>query len=254
VRNIETPPDAIRALCEGSGLAVGLDPIDGGGDDDLSSSVAVEGEADEQVRPRLVGVAAQHPEAVDADGSRFDDPHRAGEADVGRRADRRSGVVGVAVHLEGERVLAAEVGESGDLERVGCGAGHRVTEVGAVEPQVSPAGEPLDDDPAPSMFLAGVEFESTAKHDRSLQISAETPRDIDQRPFALVEVRVDREAAGAVVYLGRSPLAVELHGGSVPTGSGSIGPGATPPYRFAACARMPRPSENCGSRGGCRGR
>ena len=73
-------------------------------------------------------------------------------------------------------------------------------------------------------MLAGLELEPSPEHDLAAEVGAEASGHVDRRPRAVVEVGVDRDAAAPIVHRSRPPLAVELHAGSVPMGSGSIGP------------------------------
>lgn len=63
----------------------------------------------------------------------------------------------VVVEFDREGVLAAEVGELGDLEGVRCETGDGIAEVSAVKPEIGATRELLEHDPATLVALAWAE-------------------------------------------------------------------------------------------------
>ena len=121
----------------------------------------------------LVGVAAQHAEAVELHRPGVVDEHRPPQAARVPVAGDRLGVLEQpgdvapaascpargARHLDGEHVLVAEPAERGDVEAVREEVALRIAEVGAVEPHVGLVEEAVERDPAALPGVGGGRLE-----------------------------------------------------------------------------------------------
>ncbi len=199
-------------------------------DADAAAVVAVEAGVEEHVRPRRVGVAAQHTEPIDANRAGVVEAHRPPEAagvpvavdavPVLEHAGDVALVAGAALrrarHLDGEHVLVAESRQRGDVERVRDEVALGVAEVGAVEEHVGLVEDAVERHPPPVVGVGLRRREPMAVEQRTiaageLGIVPPVPRDLDRLPRAVIGVEADRPSPHVVVGLGRAPDPRELH-------------------------------------------
>ena len=184
-----------------------------------------------EVGTGLVGVAAQHAEAIELGRTGVVDEHRPPQAarvpgpvdglgvleDAGDVAPAAGAALRVARHLDGQDVLVAEPGERRDVEAVREEVPLRVAEVGAVEPHVGLVEDAVEGDPAAAPLGRRVEVEPAAVEDRAvaggqLGWSCQWPGTASSGQPVVVDLEPDPAPADLVVGRDRPPRPRELHG------------------------------------------
>ena len=150
VADVERPVDLVEAGRQPAFVVGNDDTVDEREQRDSPRSVAVESRRQQHVGARLVGVAAQHAEAVDAHGPGVVHVHRAPDAarvpravdavpvleHAGDRAPTAMAALRRAGDLDRDHVLVADARERGDVERVRHEVALGIADVRAVEPDV----------------------------------------------------------------------------------------------------------------------
>ena len=181
-----------------------------------SGRVAVEAGVQPEVGTDLVGVAAQHAQAVELHRTGVVHEHRPpqparvpvavdGLGVLEHARDVAPAVVprsGLHVDLDGEHVVVAEPRQRGDVEAVGEEVALRVPEVGAVEPDVGLVEDAVERDPAPPAGVGGGRSNRRAVEDRPVargerRVAAPVSRDADLGPAAVVDVEPGADRGGA---------------------------------------------------------
>jgi hypothetical protein len=196
-----------------------------------AGDVAVEPGVEPQVGPRVVGVTAQHAEAVELDRAGVVHEHRPPDAtrvpvavdglgvleEAGDVAPPGRAALGVARDLDGQHVILPEARQGADVEAVREEVALRVTEVGAVEPDVGLVEDPVERDPAAGAGGRGGELEALAVQDRAVAGEVRSVRppvagDGDVAPLVVVDVQADAAPAQLVVRGRRPPRPGQVHG------------------------------------------
>ena len=230
--DVERPLDVVDAGGQGVlGLADDV-AVGGRADADGVGGEGVEAGVEAQVGTRLVGVAAQHAQAIDAHGAGVVDAHGAPQTagvpvavdglgvlqharDV---APPRRAALGRARHLHRQHVLVRHRRQLGDVEAVREEVALRVTEVGAVEPGVGLVEDPVERHPASRPRRRGSLLEAASVEHRAvaggeLGMGPPVPGDVELGPPRVVDIEGGAGAAELVVGLPGTPGASEIHDG-----------------------------------------
>ena len=177
---VERPLDLVDAGGEGMLGLAHRHAVGRGAQADGAGGVTVDAGVEADMGPALVGITAQHPEAIELGRPGVVQEHRTPESARVPVAVDRLGVLEqpgdvappprallvVAGHLDREHVVVPEPGEGGDVEAVGEEVALGVAEVGPVEPHVRLVEDPVERDPAPPARLRRRAVESAAVQDR----------------------------------------------------------------------------------------
>ena len=199
-----------------------------------AGAIAVEASGEAEMRPTVVGVAAQHAAAIDlhrAGGADRDGSPQATRVPIGREgraalegagecAAVHRGGLARARHLDGQHVLVGETGECRDVERRRDEVALGVAEVGAVEPHIGLIERAAHLHPHALIVGRFGQFEPMAVQQRAIAVGelgrrSPVPRHRHGGPVAVVALEADATAPQLVVGRASPPAAAQIHPGSV---------------------------------------